>query len=189
MVIQHVQRNYEPQRAVVGHGGAARKDDDLRRSEVRWLRGDDLELFWLWQRIDCVVRRANEEGFGRALSPGIPSELQFTTYYGDDEGKYGWHTDDSPLTKTPAVRKLSFCLQLSSREPVPRGPWPLRRCLEPGYTGGEFELDPNADALPSGAYSRQGDAIIFRSGIRHQVKPVTAGVRHSLVTWFKGPQS
>lgn len=169
-VIKHAQRNYQPQDAVVGHGANARQDQ-MRSSTVRWLSYSDIDLLWLRLRIEEKILVANREGFGFHLQPGF-TEIQFTEYHGSAGGHYDWHEDNSAVMKKPMDRKLSFVLQLS--DPA-------------DYDGGAFEL--HGDPLPPGAYTRQGDAIIFRSALRHRVSPVTRGTRYSLVTWVHGPRA
>lgn len=184
-VIRHALTHYQPQQGVIGHGGGARADQ-MRRSIIRWLDFADLDLLWLYRRMEAQILRANAEGFGYHLQHSFSPEIQFTEYHGTDEGHYDWHTDNAATMKAPFDRKLSFVIQLSSRAPQ-RGR--LLRKARPGYTGGEFELDPAADALPANAYQEAGDALIFRSGLKHRVKPVTSGTRYTLVTWVKGPRS
>ena len=195
MVIKHAQDHYKAQEAVVGHGAAARADK-MRSSTIRWLSYSDLELLWLRMRIEEKILVANRE-FGYHLQAGF-TEMQFTEYHGpvampkntwwnrlinkqavmpaaDGGGDhYDWHEDCSASMKRPMDRKLSFVLQLS--DPA-------------DYVGGRFELTKHADPLTPGAFTRQGDALIFRSGLKHQVTPVTQGTRYSLVTWVHGPRA
>lgn len=171
-VISHAKWHYKPVEAVVGHGAAARADK-MRSSTVRWLSYSDLDLLWLRMRIEEKILVANRESFGFHLQPGF-TEIQFTEYHAAAGGHYDWHEDNSASMKKPMDRKLSFVLQLT--DPAE-------------YDGGDFELHPSADPLPPGSYTRQGDALIFRSGLRHRVAPVTRGTRYSLVTWVHGPRA
>ena len=172
MVIKHAKRNYTAVEAVVGHGAAARKDK-MRSTTIRWLDYTDLDLLWLRLRIEKYLLIANRECFGFNIQPSF-TEIQFTEYHGETQDHYDWHEDNSAVMKKPMDRKLSFVLQLSDPK---------------DYTGGGFELHPSADPLPPTAYTRQGDALFFRSGIRHRVLPVTSGTRYSLVTWVHGPRA
>lgn len=200
-VIKHAQRHYKPRTAVVGHGASARHDE-MRSSLVRWLSYTDLDLLWLRLRIEEQVLIANREGFGYNLQSGF-TEIQFTEYHAEppevvawrnrsrarrlldawrgksppvphsaSPGHYDWHEDNSAIMTKPMDRKLSFVLQLSNPA---------------DYDGGEFEL--RGDKLPDDAYKAQGDALLFRSRLAHRVKPVTRGVRYSLVTWIHGPRA
>lgn len=170
MLVDHATRFYPPQQAVVGGSGSARLDS-MRKSEVRWLDFCDPDLWWFYRRIEKALLDANRESFGYTIQH-TTTELQFTTYYGTDDGHYDWHEDNSPEQKRPMDRKLSFVIQLSDPE---------------DYKGGTFEL--KGDPLPAGAYTKQGDALIFRSGLRHRVMPVTEGTRRSFVTWVHGPRA
>ena len=171
-LIKHAKRYYQPQAGVVGHGAAARKDQ-MRSTTIRWLDFIDLDLLWLFRRIEKFVLISNRECFGYHLQPSF-TEIQFTEYHGESQDHYDWHEDNSAAMKKPMDRKLSFVLQLSDPK---------------DYTGGKFELTPQADPLPAGAFSKQGDALLFRSGLKHRVEPVTSGIRYSLVTWVHGPRA
>ena len=196
-VIKHAKSYYEPRTAVVGHGAAARQDK-MRSSTIRWLKYSDLDLLWLRFRIEEKILEANRN-FGYHLQAGF-TEIQFTEYHGPvpmpkppslwqrlrgvnamadvgaaGEGdRYDWHEDCSASMEKAMDRKLSFVLQLS--DPA-------------DYNGGLFELTANAHKLPADAFKKQGDALIFRSGLKHCVHPVTAGTRYSLVTWVHGPRA
>lgn len=170
MLIKHAKKHYPAQGAVVGHGAAARADK-MRSTTIRWLSYTDLDLLWLRLRIEEKILIANREGFGFNLQPGF-TEIQFTEYHGESNDHYDWHEDNSAGMKKPMDRKLSFVLQLSDPK---------------DYTGGQFEL--HGDPLPADAYRRQGDALLFRSALKHRVLPVTHGTRYSLVTWVHGPRS
>lgn len=185
MVVRHALKRYAPREGTVGHGGGSHTSD-IRRSTVRWLDFADLDLLWLYRRMEAKILEANARGFGYTLQSSFTPEIQFTEYHATNEGHYDWHSDNAATMKEPFDRKLSFVIQLSERTPQSRGRF--RKPL-PGYTGGEFELESNADPLPAGAYRDAGDALIFRSCLRHRVKPVTSGTRYSLVTWVKGPRS
>lgn len=194
LVIKHAKSFYEPQTAVVGHGASARQDK-MRSSTIRWLKYSDLELLWLRFRIEEKILEANRD-FGYNLQPGF-TEIQFTEYHGAPLQKatlwqrlkgipviqppaagggdhYDWHEDCSAVMEKAMDRKLSFVLQLS--DPA-------------DYIGGQFELTPNAHPLLPDSFTQQGDALLFRSGLKHRVLPVTAGIRYSLVTWIHGSRA
>jgi len=170
MLIKHAKKNYPAQDAVVGHGASARTDK-MRTSTIRWLSYGDLDLLWLRLRIEEKILIANREGFGFDLQPSF-TEIQFTEYHSTTGGHYDWHEDNSAQIRKPMDRKLSFVMQLSAPK---------------DYSGGTFELQ--GDPIPAAAYTQQGDALLFRSGLKHRVLPVTSGTRYSLVTWVHGPRS
>lgn len=169
MLIKHAVKNYPAKPAVVGHGGNSRVDEKLRRSTVRWLRYDDLDLFWFFRRIEGEILRANAT-FGFDLQHSS-TEWQLTEYDSADRQLYDWHQDSSELCKDPFERKLTLVLQLTPPEK---------------YEGGKFEL--KGDPLPEGHFKNAGDLLFFRSALWHRATEVTAGKRYSLVSWIKGPR-
>ena len=97
----------------------------------------------------------------------IGEQAQYTEY--PKGGFYEWHSDsDYDMSYMPSVRKISMTLLLSDPK---------------DFKGGELELVEDKKR----AKLQQGYAIFFASFIRHRVKPVTKGVRKSLVMWFGGP--
>ena len=87
--------------------------------------------------------------------------VQVITY---KEGNYyKWHQDGSGS----GYRKLSFISILNPPNE---------------YDGGELEIE--GIDLPEYAYDPLS-IIVFNPALRHRVKPITRGIRHSLVTWFK----
>ena len=55
------------------------------------------------------------------------------------------------------------------------------------YEGGDFELrDGTANPLNQTELKQKGTVLIFPSFLSHRVKPVTKGVRKTLVAWFEG---
>ena len=54
------------------------------------------------------------------------------------------------------------------------------------YEGGAFSLRGCAAPVPT-YFTRQGSLLIFPSILYHAVLPVTAGIRKSLVGWYRGP--
>ena len=58
--------------------------------------------------------------------------------------------------------------------------------LNSDFEGGEFQirgLQKDQQVPPL----KEGSIIVFPSFIDHRIKPVTKGVRYSLVAWFLGP--
>jgi len=164
--VDHCTTQYEPQPATIGFNDAS-KPDQHRECEIRWLNKDQETN--LTQLIWSYVNSANRDSFD--VDCRYINDLQFTSYYGQDSGRYGWHHDVDFKNTLPFHRKLSVTIQLS--DPA-------------DYTGGEFEFESTIDQLPP-EHTEQGTILIFPSFYKHQVKPVTSGTRHSLVTWIEGP--
>ena len=151
-----------------------------RRSDLVWFNDT-----WIYKELHPYVHEANRRA-GWNFEWDRSESCQFTKY---KEGQYyDWHCDgwDKPYWREnqndPShgkIRKLSVTVSLS----------------EGGkdYTGGELEFDfrnrdPHqkrnlkvcTEILP------QGSVVVFPSFVWHRVKPVTKGVRYSLVCWNLG---
>jgi len=147
-----------------------------RDSSIVWMNDR-----WIYKEIQPYVNLANrnaEWNFNWDWS----ESCQFTKY---KPGQYyDWHCDSWEgvyKEKGPTqgkIRKLSVTVSLSD---------------EKDYTGGELEFDfrnndPHKkrnvgvckDILP------KGSLVVFPSFVWHRVKPVTKGVRYSLVVWNLG---
>lgn len=168
MVVKHAQKHYEARPATTGHGGTSAVNPTLRKSTVRWLDYADLDLLWLFRRLDAKALLANQS-FGMDLQHSSV-EWQFTEYDSKDLEHYGWHEDSSSRIKKPMDRKLTMIMQLTDAS---------------AYDGGKFEL--KGDPIPDTYFRNAGDVLFFRSALTHQAQPVTRGIRHSLVSWIHGP--
>ena len=100
-------------------------------------------------------------------------DWQFVKY--DVGDFFGNHRDSYPtvfgMNDELGVRKLSLTVQLSE---------------ESDYEGGELRLENDT----SGAYHLNkeiGQGVVFPSWIRHEIKPITKGIRYALVAWQRGP--
>ena len=74
------------------------------------------------------------------------------------------------------IRKLSVTVTLSDPKE---------------YKGGEFqltELDPRENRTYITIPKKKNSIVVFHSNDWHRVKPVTEGVRYSLVGWVLGPK-
>lgn len=145
--------------------GQYQVDVTYRRSRIAWLESRDHD--WLYERLRTVGTDMNTKHFGFDLM-GMAS-IQFTEYRADDQGCYDGHMDMMP---TVPARKLSFCIQLTDPSE---------------YEGGDLEL-LMTDRKTITASKAAGDGMMFPSYIIHRVKPVTKGIRRSLVCWMVGPE-
>jgi PKHD-type hydroxylase len=75
--------------------------------------------------------------------------------------------------------------------------------LNDDFEGGEFQIVkydhlklemenewkdyPSPESKIATVESSKGSVIVFPSDVYHRVKPVTKGIRYSLVAWFLGP--
>ena len=147
-----------------------------RKSDVVWMSDR-----WIYNEIQPYVRQANalaEWNFEWDFSEAC----QFTEYKKDQF--YDWHCDsheepyNQPDNKNVhgKLRKLSMTISLTN----PRE-----------YEGGDLEFDfRNTDEGSQPRICKEirekGSIIVFPSFVWHRVKPITKGIRHSLVCWNLG---
>ena len=153
-----------------------------RRSDLVWLNDT-----WIYKELHPYVHMANKNA-GWNFQWDRSESCQFTKY--KLHQYYDWHDDpwDKPYTRKNKnhpeqgkIRKLSMTCQLTDGSE---------------YSGGELEFDfrqydPNM--RDESKHIRQvkeilpkGSIVVFPSHLWHRVKPVTRGVRYSLVLWHLG---
>ena len=101
--------------------------------------------------------------------------IQYGIY--SDGGKYDWHVDQGSkiILKVGSIRKISMTLFMNNPDE---------------YEGGEFDLElfhPNKKPRYETFKLKKGSAIFFQSDVWHRVRPVSSGMRKSLVAWYSGP--
>ena len=147
-----------------------------RDSNICWVNDR-----WIYKEIQPYVRMANEMA-GWNFQWDWTESCQFTIY---KKGQYyDWHCDswDKPYTEEGPtkgkIRKLSNIVQLTDPKE---------------YEGGELEFDfrqydPDKKRKTQIAkeITPKGSIIVFPSFVWHRVKPVTKGLRYSLVNWNLG---
>jgi PKHD-type hydroxylase len=148
-------------------GGNWEDPTKVRHSDISWIGCED-ETQWLYERLAFVARSLNSKFYNFDLH-GFVEDFQYTVYHGDVGGHYGWHIDKGVGT-IPSPRKMSMVLQLSDPSE---------------YEGGELQLW--GSHKPVTVERRKGLLAAFPSYLLHQVTPVTAGTRRSLVVWVAGP--
>ena len=152
-------------------------DYSVRISDVAWMRDQ-----WLFDLIWPYMISANKEaGWGYDIKAA--ESMQITRYR--KGGFYNFHRDgmgdqlskyDNPENPFMHghVRKLSMTVLLNDT-----------------YEGGEFEFmtynKGECNTTIPTEFSMAGSVIVFPSGMEHRVRPVTKGIRYSLVVWFVGP--
>ena len=151
-------------RAKIFTNQGLREVNDYRNSDISQMQYNDQTKF-VYEKFGYAANLSNSI-WGFDIS-GMTENIQYTKYIGDQTGKYAAHID---LGKKVAHRKISVILQLSD---------PLE------YEGGDFLVWFGKDPviLPK----EKGTVICFPSYILHEVKPVTKGIRESLVCWISGP--
>lgn len=141
-----------------------------RITDIKWIRLNK-NTEWLFKKIIDKIINVNGRNFDLQLK--FLEDLQFSEYTEEKKGFYSKHRDcgaKNSLENYVDIRKLSFTIQLTD---------------ENEYEGGEliFYIDEKEKTAPKS----KGTIIFFESDIIHEVKPVTKGVRHSLVSWVQGP--
>jgi PKHD-type hydroxylase len=153
-----------------------------RNSDVVWLNDR-----WIYKEIQPYVDQANKNA-GWNFQWDWSESCQFTKYKLNQY--YDWHCDswDEPYDKKDLnhpehgkIRKLSMTCQLTDGSE---------------YEGGELEFDfrnydphmrdESKHRIQCKEILPKGSIIVFPSFVWHRVKPVTKGVRYSLVVWNLG---
>lgn len=147
------------------------KDKSMRSSQQVWLRDYKLNF-----ELMKLVRRINRDAKW-FLNVNDVEPVQFGMY--PEGGFYDWHVDQHPhfvnSPQGPMVRKISMSLFMNEPDE---------------YEGGEFDLEtfkPGTEPRYQTFRLKKGEAIFFSSTQWHRVRPVTSGIRKSIVCWFTGP--
>ena len=151
--------------------------DDVRKSKVSWFdRQSHPALDNLFNKLNYAIEKINDDYYNFDLN-GY-SNIQYTTYNGDELGHYDSHIDmgmgpdiDEPYLKYGDSRKLSLSLILSDSD---------------SYEGGKFTMQLNKNEYEM--EQKRGRILFFPSFMLHKVHPVTKGVRKSIVAWVEGPK-
>lgn len=138
----------------------------IRKSKISWLLSNVEANRWLYEKLTVMVLDANNEYFNFDLHE-IES-LQFTQYEGQLGEFYTKHNDIN--RGRSIIRKLSFSIQLTDPS---------------DYSGGQLLL--HTGHYPIVGPTELGSMTFFPSYVLHEVTPVIAGIRHSLVGWVNGP--
>jgi PKHD-type hydroxylase len=138
---------------------------DIRSSRVSWLdfHKDILELLYDY------ADQANRNAFHAHIYK--KANIQYTEYHASEQGHYSTHHDIDWNRDDGLDRKLSITVQLS--DPTE-------------YEGGEFYFSEVETPNPE-LSKKKGTILVFPSYLQHEVKPITKGIRKSLVAWFEGP--
>ena len=145
-----------------------------RNSDLVWL-----DETWIYKEIHPFVREANKKA-GWNFHWDWSESCQFTKYKLNQY--YDWYCDSfNKIGNNGKIRKLSMTCQLTDGSE---------------YQGGELEFDfrnydpPQRDEskhlIKCEEILHKGSIIVFPSFVWHRVKPVTKGVRYSLVVWNQG---
>ena len=145
-----------------------------RNSNIVWLNEP-----WIYKELHPYIHEANKKANWN-FQWDESEHCQFTKYKLNQY--YDWHCDSfNEPNMNGKIRKISMTCQLTDGSE---------------YEGGELEFDfrnyePNMrDESKHKIQCKQilpkGSIIVFPSFLWHRVKPVTKGVRYSLVMWNLG---
>jgi len=140
--------------------------NEIRHGKIAWIKSPDLKELFLntAQGINVVAKWH--------LNITSISDIQYGIY--DVGDYYNWHIDQFTGPNEGDVRKISMTCFLNE-----------------DYGGGELDIELNKPDCKDGRYlsfkEKSGSIIFFHSDAWHRVRPVTSGIRKSLVAWFSGP--
>ena len=143
----------------------------IRKSEVAWI--NDTNLFKMLMSVVGEINKLTEWNLNiQGCEP-----VQFGIY--TEDNFYDWHVDQHNRSHDPrmhgCIRKVSMSLLMNS---------------EDEFEGGELDIEiykPGTNPRYDTVKLPKGSAVFFQSDMWHRVRPVTKGIRKSLVAWFYGP--
>ena len=175
-IIKHAHTKEELEAGVGKHNDPKLDDQDLhktRKSDVVWL--DDL---WIFKEIQPYIDLANIEADWN-FDLEACENFQFTKYDGSKKQLYDWHEDQfDEVNEKGFIRKLSMTVSLVDGSTYEGGD------LEFNFKDGVGENISNIKVCKE--IRPRGSIVVFPSFLLHRVKPVTAGIRFSLVVWSSG---
>ena len=149
-----------------------KKNTKIRKSKISWIKNP-----LVYDHTNPYIHKANL--LSKWNFQWDWNEAPQFTQYGKHDF-YNWHVDGHTDSYGEGphkgkMRKLSSILLLS----------------EPGkdFEGGEFEIDFDScggKGKKIVTELKKGTFIVFPSFVKHRVKPVTKGIRHSMVLWHLG---
>ena len=151
-----------------GKVSADGKISDSRSANVTFINNKIIMKRWL-----AVAQKVNKD-LGWDFELDSIEQIQYGEY--NEDQYYGWHIDQhTSVYGDGRIRKCSFSVFLND-----------------DYEGGEFDLEvagPNTkDRIQTFEKLPKNQMIFFQSEFWHRVRPVTKGVRKSLVGWVLGPK-
>ena len=162
----------EAEKAIVVGTNDINEIEKIRKSRIRFYDRNE-NTNWIFDKLNAVISTINERYYNYNLN-GY-SDFQYTEYHASEDGKYNWHMDmlHGPNTLN-VTRKLSMVLCLSNPES--------------DFSGGDFEINNGNPDEPEKIHMKRGRMIIFPSYMIHRVKPITQGIRKTIVVWVTGPK-
>jgi PKHD-type hydroxylase len=164
--------SYQTEKAAVVGEDDIEQTEKIRKSKIKFY-SRNTENYWIFEKINTIASMINEIYYNYNLN-GY-SEFQYTEYHASELGEYTWHMDMlHGQNKFNTTRKLSMVMCLSDPEK--------------DFVGGEFQINNGNQNEPETVMMQRGRMIFFPSYMIHRVKPVTSGIRKSIVIWITGPK-
>ena len=153
-------------KSLVNKEALSGRDPNIRISKQAWIKDVSFckSFYDIGQKVNELCRW---NFYVKGIEP-----IQYGLY--SDGGKYDWHVDQGP-PKGGSIRKISMTLFMNNPDE---------------YEGGEFDLElfhPEKKPRYETFKLKKGSAIFFQSDVWHRVRPVSSGMRKSLVAWYSGP--
>jgi len=174
-IVKDCKQNILESASILNYDKSSRDDPEIRKTSIHFITDKDNkvnELAWNF------LREANKIQFHYDLT--FFQAIQFAEY--KDGGFYGWHQDESGITKSNEIRKLSLSLILSDPDTFEGGELQFYNGDRPMEDMGDITVEQVTNDIKA-----QGTVVVFDSRDFHRVTPVTKGVRHSVVCWTVGP--
>tara|TARA_R100001440_G_scaffold500_2_gene1480 strand:+ start:1063 stop:1647 length:585 start_codon:yes stop_codon:yes gene_type:complete len=157
-------KDWRPAEVLPNLNKEGRTAKDQRITDIAWTNEQ-----WLYEIIWHYLNIANTNSNWNFQIDSCET-MQIARY--NKDGHFKFHQDGNGFTRFEngnkfthgKTRKLSMSIILND-----------------DYEGGEFEFFAKDKVL-----SKRGTIIVFPSYMQHRVKPVTKGIRYSLVAWFCG---
>lgn len=147
-------------------GGHGHIDNTIRQARVAFFDPKATNTKWLFERMRGLALEMNRQFWNFDIK--FLECIQFSRY----EQPGDFYTSHMDMSYDPSeVRKLSISVQLSPAT---------------SYQGSDLRLFRVGDDMDT-APRDQGTVILFPSYHVHQVTPLIAGKRYSLVSWLVGP--
>ena len=146
-------------------------ESKFRISNVGFHFSNDPKLKFVFEKFNNLFEYVNSMFYNFDIN-GY-DYFQYAEYDAKESGQYNWHMDLSFGEQSRDVystRKLSMSMLLNTPEV--------------DFEGGDFQT---FIAKEINVPLKRGQILIFPSFIVHRVKPVTKGIRKSLVIWVTGP--
>ncbi|MGB0649141.1 MAG: 2OG-Fe(II) oxygenase [Candidatus Actinomarina sp.] len=144
------------------------KNTATRKSKIKWIYDESI-----LKNIKYIINYLNVQSLWN-FKLTLLDNLQYTIYNVGDY--YNWHRDDNPIYNKDK-RKISFSIGLNDPNE---------------YEGGELDIEIHGPNIKGKRFEtivlEKNEMICFKSSLWHRVRPVTKGVRKSLVGWVRGPQ-